>query len=150
MSDDGKPERLTLKEALERARTEETDLIEVAAAARPPVVKIADFGSYLYQLQKKEKRQRSGSKQSGVKTVRLGFRTDVGDVDRLAKRAREFLAENHMVKASIIMRGRELTNKAYAADKLKNFLASLGDVSEVEQEIKRQGNQFIAILKPKK
>ena len=148
--DGQKPERLKTADALARAKAEELDLIEVAAAANPPVVKIGDFGSYLYQMQKKEKRQRSGSKQSGVKTIRLGFRTDVGDVTRLANRAREFLAENHMVKASIIMRGRELTNKAYAADKLKGFLQSLSDVADVEQEIKRQGNQFIAVLKPRK
>jgi translation initiation factor IF-3 len=149
--EDGKePERLTTVEALRRAKELELDLIEVAAKANPPVVKIGDYGSHLYQLQKKEKRQRAHSKQSEVKTIRFGFRTDTGDIERQAKRSREFLAENHLVKVGIILRGREFTNKEYAIDKLKKFVESLADVAEVEQPVKRQANQFIVILKPKK
>ncbi len=148
--DGAEPVRLTRDEALARAKAEELDLIEVSPKAVPPVVKIGDYGSYLYQLQKKAKRQKAHSKQAGVKTIRIGFRTDVGDVERQAKRAREFLAENHMVKAGIILRGRENTNKQYAIDKLKRFVVSLADVSEVEQDVRKQGNQFIMIVKPKK
>ncbi len=148
---DGQPPvKLSREDALARAKSEELDLIEVSPKAVPPVVKIGDYGSHLYQLQKKAKRQKAHSKQAGVKTIRIGFRTDVGDVERQASRAREFLAENHMVKAGIILRGRENTNKQYAIDKLKRFVASLSDVSDVEQDVRKQGNQFIIIVKPKK
>ena len=117
--------------------------------AQPPVVKIGEFGHYLYQLQKKEKRQRSGSKQIEVKTLRFGFRTDKHDLDRLAQRAREFFAERHLVKFTVRLRGRELSNKEYAMEKLKGMILSLADVAELEQEIKRQGTQFIIVLRPK-
>jgi len=143
-------QRMPTPEALQRARDLGLDLIEVSPKAVPPVVKIGDYGSYLYQLKKKEKRQKAHSKQTEVKAIRFGFRTDTGDLDRQANRSREFLAERHMVKVTIVLRGRELSNKEYGITKLNKFVASLADVSEVDQSVKRQGNHFIVILRPKK
>jgi translation initiation factor IF-3 len=150
VAEGGEARTLTVAEALELAKAEGLDLIEVSPKAVPPVVKIGEFGHYLYQLQKKEKKQRSHSKQVEVKMLRFGFRTDKHDLDRLATRAREFLAERHLVKFSVRLRGRELANKEYAVEKLKGILAGLTDAAEIEQEIKRQGDQFIAILRPKR
>ena len=150
VADDGKAEVLSIADAIARAKEQELDLIEVSPKAVPPVVKIGEFGHFLYQLQKKEKKQRSHSKQVEVKMLRFGFRTDTHDIQRLADRAKEFFEERHLVKFSVRLRGRELGNKDFAIQKLKNLLESLKDVADIEQEIKRQGDQFIAILKPKR
>jgi len=150
VGEDGEAKRMPTAEALALAREQELDLIEVAAKANPPVVKIGDYGSHLYQLKKKEKRQKAHSKQTEVKAIRFGFRTDVGDLDRQANRTREFLGERHMVKVSIVLRGRELSNKEYGINKLKKFVEGLADAAEVDQPIKRQGNHFIVILRPKR
>jgi translation initiation factor IF-3 len=150
VSDEGVAEVISIDEALKRAREAELDLIEVSPKAEPPVVKIDDFGHYLYNLQKKEKKQKSHSKQTEVKMLRFGFRTEKHDLDRLADRAKEFLAEHHLVKFSVRLRGRELTNKDFAVQKLKALLKSLADVSEVETDVKAQGNQFIAVIRPKR
>jgi translation initiation factor IF-3 len=150
VSDDGAAEKLSTADALARAREQGFDLIEVFPKAQPSVVKIGDYGSYLYKLKKKEKQQKAYSKQTEVKAIRFGFRTDVGDLDRQAERSREFLAERHMVKVTIVMRGRELTNKEYGMQKLNKFVADLADVSDVDQPVKRQGNHFMVILRPKK
>ena len=147
---DGRTEELAVAVALEQARAQELDLIEVSPKASPPVVKIGDIGHYLYQLQKKEKRQRSHGKQSEVKMLRFGFRTDKHDLDRLVERAKEFLDERHLVKFVVRMRGRELSNKEYASQKLRNLLRGLVGVAEVEQDIKLQGNQFFAVVRPKR
>lgn len=141
---------MSTADAMKLAQEAGLDLIEVSPKAQPPVVKLGDFGSYLYQLKKREKRQKSHSKQTEVKVIRFGFRTDTGDLDRLANRAREFLAERNMVKVTIVLRGRELTNKEYGITKLNNFVKSLVDAAEVDQPTKRQGNQYIVILRPKK
>jgi translation initiation factor IF-3 len=148
--DGGETEVLPIAAALERARARELDLIEVSPKAQPPVVKIGEFGHYLYQLQKKERKQRSGSKRVEVKMLRFGFRTDRHDLDRISERAQEFLSERHLVKLAMRLRGRERANTEYAIKKLKGVIAGLEEVSEIEQEIKRQGDQFIAILRPKK
>lgn len=150
ISDDGVAVKMTIAEALAKAQAEGVDLIEVSPKAVPPVVKLGDYGSFLYKMKKKEKQQKAHSKQTEVKVIRFGFRTDTGDLDRQADRSREFLAERHMVKVTIVMRGRELTNKEYGIQKLNKFVESLVDVAEVEQGIKRQGNHFMVVLKPKK
>ena len=147
---DGETERVSLAEALKRAKEVEYDLIEIAAKANPPVVKIGDIGQYLYQQQKKERKQKSGSKQTEVKMLRFGFRTDQHDLNRLIDRSREFLEERHLVKFVVRLRGRELSNKAFAADKLKGVIAALSDDAEVETEMRMQGNNFVVVLRAKK
>lgn len=82
--------------------------------------------------------------------LRFGFRTEKHDLDRIVERAREFLGERHMVKLVVRLRGREMTNKDYAKDKLKALVAELADVAEVEQDVKPQGNQFTVILRVKR
>jgi len=143
-------EIIPLDEALARAREQELDLIEVSPNAKPPVCKIMDRGSYLYQLKKKEKKQKAGSKQTEVKMIRFGFRTDKHDLERLARRVREFLGEGHLVKIAIRLRGREFTNMGYAKDKLRKFVDDVSDVAEIGQDMKKQGNQFIVIVRAKK
>lgn len=150
VSPEGATETVSSAEALARARSQELDLIEISPKATPPVVKMGDVGHYLYQAQKKEKKQRSHSKQSEVKMLRFGFRTDRHDLERLLLRAREFFAEKHMVKFVVRMRGRELSNKEYASQKLRSAIAGLQDVADVEQDVKLQGNQFIVVLRPRR
>ena len=137
-------------EVLAEAKEQEFDVIEVSPKADPPVVKIGDFGQYLYQLRKKERKQRVHSKQTEVKMLRFGFRTDRHDLERLLDRAREFFAERHLVKFVVRLRGRELSNKDYAKTKLLALVAQLGDEAEVEQELKQQGPQFFIILRGKR
>lgn len=141
---------MSVADALARAKEAEMDLVEVSPKAKPPVVKITDFGRYMYQLQKKDRKQRSHNKQTEVKMLRFSFRTDQHDLDRLVDRAKEFLADRHLVKFVVQLRGRELTNKEYAQDKLKKLVAGLHDITEIEQEMRRQGNQFSMIVRPKR
>lgn len=149
INEDGATEVIATSVALARAKALETDLIEVSPKAVPPVVKIGDFGHFLYQLQKKEKKQKAHSKQTEVKMLRFGFRTDTHDLNRLADRAREFLADRDLVKFTVRLRGRELANKDFAIAKLKDLIKGIMDVAELEQDVKRQGDQFFAILRPK-
>lgn len=143
-------ETLTVPEAIERAKAMEMDLIEISPKANPPVVKITDFGRFMYQLKKKEQKQKAHNKQTEVKMLRFSFRTEKHDLDRILDRAREFLDERHLVKLVVRLRGREMTNKDYAKQKLAGLVAELSDVAEVEQEVKPQGNMFSAIVRPKR
>jgi len=150
IDEEGGAETMSVADALARAKEAEMDLVEVSPKAKPPVVKITDFGRYMYQLQKKDRKQRSHNKQTEVKMLRFSFRTDQHDLDRLVDRAKEFLADRHLVKFVVQLRGRELTNKEYAQDKLKKLVAGLHDITEIEQEMRRQGNQFSMIVRPKR
>lgn len=143
-------QEVSLEEALALAKEQEADLIEISPKAKPPVVKITDFGRYMYQQKKKEQKQKSHNKQTEVKMLRLSFRTEKHDLDRILERATEFLGERHLVKLVVRLRGREMTNKDYAKQKLLALVEELSDVSEVEQEVRPQGNQFTVIVRPKR
>ena len=143
-------EELSIADAIARAQEEELDLIEISPKAKPPVVKITDFGRFMYQQKKKDQKQKAHSKQTEVKMLRFSFRTEKHDLDRILDRAREFLGERHLVKLVVRLRGREMTNKDYARKKLAALVVELADVSEIEQEVKPQGNQFTAIVRPKR
>lgn len=150
IDDEGGAEELKIDQALERAVALELDLVEVSPKAQPPVVKITNFGRYQYQLKKKEQKQKTHNKQSEVKTLRFGYRTEGNDLNRMVDRAREFLEDRHLVKFIVRLRGRELANKQYARDKLANLVEQIMDVAEIEQEIKPQGNMFSIIIRPKR
>lgn len=136
-------------DVLQEARALELDVIEVSPKANPPVVKIGDFGQFLYALRKKERKQRSHSKQTEVKMLRFGFRTEKHDLERLMDRAREFFRERHLVKFVVRLRGRELSNKDFAREKLQSIVDALKGESDVEQELKQQGPMFHVILRGK-
>lgn len=150
IDDEGSAQEMSPAEAIVLAQEQELDLIEVSPKAKPPVVKIADFGRYQYQAQKKEQKQKAHNKQTEVKTLRFGFRTEKNDIDRLLQNARDFMEERHLVKFVVRLRGRELANKDYAKIKLQSVVDQLQEIAEIEQEVRPQGNQFTAIVRPKR
>lgn len=148
--DEEETKTMSIEEALAYAKELELDLIEISPKAKPPVVKVSDFGRHMYQQKKKEQKQKAHNKQTEVKTLRLSFRTEKHDLDRIVARAREFLAERHLVKLIVRLRGREMTNKDYAKQKLEALVKDLSDVSEIEQPVRPQGKQFSVIVRQKR
>jgi len=147
---DESSEELSIGDALAKAKEEEMDLIEISPNAKPPIVRITDFGRYMYHQKKKEQKQKAHNKQTEVKMLRFSFRTEKHDLDRIVQRAKEFLSERHLVKLVVRMRGREMTNKDYAKTKLMGLVEDLKEFSDIEQEVKPQGNQFTVIVRPKR
>lgn len=96
---------LTLQEALKKAEEHSLDLIEISPSAIPPVAKIADFGKYLYEENKKSKLAKK-SHSSEVKTVQVKLGTGENDLALKAKKASEWLSEGHKVKLDLFLPGR--------------------------------------------
>ena len=141
---------MPLEDALARAAKKELDLVEVSPLSKPPVCKIMDFGTYLYNQKKKEKKQKRAQKQTETKTIRLSIRTEIHDLEVKAKQARKFLEARNLVKVALIFRGREMTHGDLALEKMRQFHKIIEDVSIIEQQPKRQGYQMIMILNPLK
>lgn len=96
---------LTLSEALKKAAEHGLDLIEISPGANPPVAKIADFGKYQYEENKKAKNAKK-SHSSEVKNVQVKLATGDHDLALKAKKASEWLAEGHKVKVDLFLPGR--------------------------------------------
>ena len=125
------------------------DLVEVAPEARPPVVKLMDYGKYRYDQQKKAREARKNQHQTELKEVQLRPRTDDHDFETKLKRARKFLEQGNMVKIVMRFRGRELRRPEVGVATLDRMIEATEDLSRVEHRTRNvEGRRLVALLEP--
>jgi translation initiation factor IF-3 len=139
-----------IEKAMGIARDNDTDLVEVAPNATPPVCRVMDYGKYLYRQKKLEQKHKSKQKKHEVKGIRIGMRTDVHDMEVKVQRARKFLEEGNSLKIALIFRGREITHFDLALEKMQYIKEQLKDLAKVDQEPKKQGYNLFMIMSPLK
>jgi len=131
------------EEALRMAEDKRLDLIEISAAAKPPVAKIMSFDKFRYQKEKEMKKQRVAQKAMGMKQVRISARAAQNDLLVKAKKANEFMERGGKVEIMMILRGREKGNRAWAENKLKEFLKMLDPEHKVTAPPRYTGRGFV-------
>ena len=135
-----------LQKALALATEKQLDLVEIAPQAEPPVCKLIDYGKYKYQLQKKKAEAKKKQSENAVKELKIGYRTDIGDLKTKLKQARSFLSDGNKVKFSMRFRGREKAFTHLGKDKLKEVVGQLSDVAEVyEQNFRNRNLVYITV-----
>ncbi len=132
------------------AREADLDLVEVAPNANPPVVRIMDFGKFLYEQAKKEREARRAQKQIEVKEIRLRPKTNDHHLGFKTKNARRWLEEGNKVKVRVRFRGREITYPEVALRQLREIAEELSDVAVIELAPQLDGRTMLMILAPKK
>jgi translation initiation factor IF-3 len=141
---------MNTREAVNLARSQGLDLVEVAATADPPVCRIIDYGKFTYEAKKKASEAKKKQVIITVKEVKFRPGTDDHDYNFKAKHARDWLTEGDKVKATIFFRGREITHRELGAELLQRLEQDLAEVGEVEQRPKMEGNQMFLIFAPKR
>ncbi|OGZ85280.1 MAG: translation initiation factor IF-3 [Candidatus Staskawiczbacteria bacterium RIFOXYC1_FULL_38_18] len=133
--------------AIDLARSKGLDLIQVTEKVEPPVCRIANYGKYLYSLQKKEKKI-AKPKGGELKEIRLTFNISPHDMEIRAKQAEKFLKEGDKVKINMSLRGREKAMGQFATNKVKLFLEQLNALIPIktERELKREPRGFTMIV----
>lgn len=139
-----------IAEALQIARTRDTDLVEVAPNAQPPVCRLMDYGKFLYERSKREREARRSQKQTEVKEIRLRPKTGEHDIAYKIRDARRFLQKGAKVKVRIRFRGREITHPEVARDLLDRIADELSDVAVIEKAGEMEGRTMLMILAPSK
>ena len=139
---------VSIAEALKIAQQQQTDLVEVAPQADPPVCRLMDYGKFLYERSKKEREARKSQKQTEIKEIRLRPRTGEHDIAYKVRDARRFLKKGAKVKVRIRFRGREITHPELAKVLLDRVATELSDVALVEQEGRMEGHTMLMILAP--
>ncbi len=139
---------ISKKEALEIAKKQGLDLIEIAPTAKPPVAKIMDFGKFRYQEEKKAKEAQKKSKPSDMKELR--FTPFIGEGDYLTRMNRidEFLKEKSKIKLVIYFKAKQLGSKQFGYDILGRILKDLGEGINVDMKPKFLGRNLIMIISP--
>jgi len=97
---------LSFKDAFALANEQGFDLIEITPNAVPPIVKIANFGKYQYEQNKKQKKARAGSKTTETKSIQIKIGTGENDLALKARKASEWLKEGHRIKIELFLSGR--------------------------------------------
>lgn len=147
-ADGGQVGIVSIDEALRLADQAQLDLVEIAPTAQPPVCRILDYGKFKYQEHKKETEAKKKATTTQVKELRLGYRTDHGDIDRQIAKARQFLEAGDRVKFLLRFRGREMAYQNLGREKLMGVCNALKDVAVSEGDPKMEGRMMGIVLAP--
>lgn len=141
---------MSVQQAIKIAEAAGLDLIEVSPNSKPPVCKIADFGKFNYEKQKKEKEQKKNKTSSQVKEIRFHPNTDTHDLEFKCRHLKEFLIEGHKVKVTVIFIGRMMVHQDIGKRLMDDVLERLTEVGKIEQEPKMEGRHLTVMLIPDK
>ena len=147
ISSDGKNlGTLNTQEAINIAKNEGLDLIEISPNANPPVCKIIDIGKYKYDLQKKANKAKRKQKVINLKEIKLRPVTEIHDYNFKIKNAQRFLTKGDKVKFTVQFRGREMQHTDLGYDLMKRIIEDTSKFGKVEVSPKFEGKQIIMIV----
>lgn len=139
---------VSLQEALRMAGEADVDLVEVVAAANPPVCRLIEYGKFKFLEQKKAAEAKAKQKVIEVKEIKFRPGTDDGDYNIKMRNIRRFLEEGDKCKITLRFRGREITHQELGLALLQRIRDDLGDLIQVEQFPKLEGRQMIMMIAP--
>ena len=140
---------LPIEEALAAAMERGLDLVEVAPTARPPVVKIMDYGKFKFEEAKAARAAKKKQHVIQLKEVKYRPGIDDHDFDFKTRHAREFLGDGNKVKVTMMFRGRQMAHLELGKAVLDRVAASLADVGKIESEAKLEGRNMTMVIAPK-
>ena len=135
-------------QAMESARENGLDLVEVSPMARPPVCKILDYGKYKFEQEKRIKESKRKQKLGKLKEIRMQPKIETHDLQFKARQVRQFLEEGNKVKVTIRFRGRELAHTEIGRDVLGRILEILVDAAVLERRPQMEGRFMSMFLSP--
>ncbi len=141
---------MTRAEALQMAQTSELDLVEVSPMAEPPVVRIMDFGKFLFEQKKKTHSAQKKQKQQQIKEIKFRPGTEDGDYQVKLRNLLRFLADGDKAKVTMRFRGREMAHQEIGRRLLDRLVLDLATAATVEQLPLMEGRQMIMVFSPKK
>jgi len=138
---------LSLGAALAAAKAVGLDIIEISPSAAPPVAKIMDYGKFEYERSKKEKVAKAKVKISETKDVQIKVGTGENDMLLKAKKAAEWLAEGHRVRAELFLKGRyKGMDEVFLKNRLEKFLAHIPYSYKVAEPVARSPKGFAGVI----
>ena len=147
-SDGGNLGAMPLKTAIELAKQEDLDLIEISPNANPPVCKIMDMGKYKYDLQKKANQAKKKQKIVSLKEIKLRPGTETHDYNFKIKNAKKFINKGDKVKFTVKFKGREMQHTELGEDLMNKIIEETKDIAKVESKPKFEGKQMVMIIQP--
>ena len=139
---------MQLKQAIQLARDEGLDLIEISPNANPPVCKIMDMGKYKYDLQKKANLAKKKQKIVSLKEIKLRPGTEIHDYNFKIKNAKKFITKGDKVKFTVKFKGREMQHIELGKNLMNRIIEETKEIAKVESKPKFEGRQMVMIIQP--
>ncbi len=140
-----------IEDALNAAKLEALDLVQVSPSdAKPVVCKILDYGKHVFTKKKNISSSKVKVKRNTVKEIKFRPSTDIGDYNIKLKKIKSFILEGDKTKITVRFRGREILNSNLGLDLLNKIRDELEDISQVDQEPSLEGRQLLMVLSPLK
>ena len=140
---------VALDEAFRLASDRGLDLVEVAPTARPPVVKIMDFGKFKFEQAKAARAAKKKQHVIQIKEVKYRPGIDDHDFDFKTRHARQFLEDGNKVKLTMMFRGRQVTHPELGRQVLFRVFEEVKEIAKVEAEPRLEGRNMTMVLAPK-
>ncbi len=143
---------VSLSKARAIADEQGLDLVEVSPNAKPPVVKLIDYGKFKYQEQKRKSEAKKKQVTVSLKEVKFRPNIEKHDLDVKLKNVSKFLGQADKVKMLMQFRGREMSRKHIGLAKFDEIINMVVEEHDavVETPAKFMGNRVIVILAPSK
>ncbi len=139
---------MPLNKAIELAKKEGLDLIEISPNANPPVCKIMDMGKYKYDLQKKANQAKKKQKTVSLKEIKLRPGTEAHDYNFKIKNAKKFITKGDKVKFTVKFKGREMQHTELGKNLMDRIIEETKDIAKIESKPKFEGRQMVMIIQP--
>jgi len=141
---------VSLREALEAAKGEGLDLVEVSPNSDPPVCRVMDYGKFRYQASKKVQEARKKSRGGQMKEIKLRPHTEDHDLTFKVKNLKKFLEKKHRVKVTVFFRGREMAYMNAGEEMLRRVAEEILEEGSIEQPPTREArNRMTMVVIPK-
>ena len=136
--------------ALELAKNEDLDLVEIVPNQKPPVCRIMDYGKYKFEQSKKAHSAKKKQKITQVKEIKFRPNTEEADYQVKLKSLIKFLTGGDKAKITMRFRGREIAHQVIGRDFLDRIQKDLDEYGIVEQIPSFEGRQMVMVMAPKK
>ena len=136
--------------ALELAKNEDLDLVEIVPNQTPPVCRIMDYGKYKFEQSKKAHTAKRKQKQTQVKEIKFRPNTEEADYQVKLKSLIKFLSGGDKAKITMRFRGREIAHQVIGRDLLDRVQKDLDEHGVVEQIPAFEGRQMVMVIAPKR
>jgi translation initiation factor IF-3 len=140
---------ITTSQALNMANAAQLDLVEISPNAQPPVCRIMNVGKYKYEVEKKEREARKHQTHTKVKEVKFHANTDTHDFELKVRHIRDFIADGHRCKVSLMFRGREQAHQEIGYDLMRRVAKSVEDVATGDKNPQHMGRTLLMMFAPR-
>ena len=139
---------MATRSALEMAREQGVDLVEISPNAQPPVCRLIDYSKFLYQQKKHAKEMKAKQAKVEIKEIRLSLNIDTNDFNTKVNQAAKFLQQGHKLKVSIRFRGREMAHTSLGLEVHKRFADALAGKAVIDKQPKLEGRSMMMFMSP--